>query len=77
MRKQTDVVIRVLPLANRDEGMAMMTTETASRLLREMYLANGYEVLSANVAQISGGGIINICYTIVKYEEVPDVAKSK
>ena len=77
MRKQTDVVIRVLALANVDAGMEQMTTATASRFLRETYLIHGYEVISTQVAQVSSAGVINICFTLVKYEDVPEPEQIK
>lgn len=74
MRKQTDFDVRVLALGN-GAGGESMTHEQVSEFVRETYLKNGWEVLSATPNQVSAG-VIYLQVVLVKYEDV-EVTEAK
>lgn len=71
MRKQTDFDVRVFPLGNGANGS--MTHEQVSQYVRENYLAQGWEVFSDHVNQVSAGTIY-YQVSLAKYEEVAEAA---
>lgn len=68
MRKQTDFVVRVFPLGNGANDS--VTGDELSRIIRNQYLANGYEVFSTAALQVSAG-VIFYNVSLVKYEDAP------
>lgn len=69
MRKQVDFVVRVFKLGNGNEGT--YTSEMLNQYTHKNYLDNGYEVHSANVAQIFANEIF-FNMNFVKYDDVDD-----
>lgn len=76
MRKQTDFVIRSWEIGNGANGTK--TGEMVSREIRDVYLANGYEVFSVPGALQIFAGAVNFAVCFVKYEDVAEPSvKSK
>lgn len=68
MRKQIDFAVRVWKLGNGADGST--TGEALGQEIRELYLANDYEVFDVASIQTSGFAIM-YQVTFVKWQEVP------
>lgn len=68
IKKQVDYVFRLLKYSSVEEGHS---TEGWSTWIREVYLAEGYEVLSAEVVKVDANDVF-VGIHFVKYEYVEE-----
>ena len=68
IKKQVDYVFRLLKYSSVEEGHS---TEGWSIWIREVYLAEGYEVLSAEVVKVDANDVF-VGIHFVKYEYVEE-----
>ena len=68
IKKQVDYVFRLLKYSSVEEGHP---TEGWSTWIREVYLAEGYEVLSAEVVKVDANDVF-VGIHFVKYEYVEE-----
>jgi len=76
MRKQTDFVIRVIQLSNNPEAYGGMTAEQARQFIKDAYLSQGWEVMSAEHTQVEGNSVF-FAVALVKWEDISEEPKAK
>lgn len=76
MRKQVDFDVRVFQISANPEQNGGMTHDQVSAFVRENYLKNGWEVLSAQNVQIAANAV-SVQVNLVKYEDVVEPTPTK